>query len=186
MFNIFEQPWLLVILAAAAFLCQRILRSVNPEKWSNRYLLVPLVILGAAFLVDFAIKTDNEKVEHLIKAVRKAIVNEDSATVESVMSEDYSDNFHRNKDSAISHLKLFYEIAPIENAAIIEKLVEIGNGKAFAKLKVTILFGPDAPIAVASVVFSLDLIKNQANQWLICSSKLYELNKQPVEWQNLP
>lgn len=186
MFNVFEQPWLLVILAMAAFLCQRILRSINPEKWSNRYLLVPFGILGAAFLVDFAVQTDNEKVEHLIKAVRKAIVNEDSATVESVMSEDYSDNFHRNKNSAISHLKLFFEIAPVESAAIIEKLAEIGNEKAFVKLKVTILFGPDAPISLASVVFSLDLIKNQANQWLIYSSKLYELNKQPVQWQNLP
>lgn len=186
MFNIFEQPWLLIAMAVVAFIVQRVLHAMKPEKWSNRYLLVSLGILGAAFLLDFAVSTDNEKIEHLIKTVKKAIINEDSATVGLILSKDYSDNFHRNKESAISHLGQLFEVAPVENAVIIEKLVEIEGPKAAVKLKVTILFGSDAPIPMASVVFSLDLTKNQAKQWLIRSSKLYELNKQPVEWRNLP
>ncbi len=186
MFNVIEQPWLLLTIAVVVFLIQRILRSINPVKYSNVYLLVPLAIAGSAFLVDYLFETDQEKLNSLVKVLKRAVVNEDEIAFEQRMSPDYSDDYHRNRQMAIRHLRRLFEIAPVKAALVGEKNLSMEADTATIKMKIGMMFEDHAPISSATVSFSVFARKNPDGKWLITSTELHELNKQPVSWGQLP
>lgn len=186
MWNIFQQPTLLIIVAAIVFFAQRIFRWVNVDKCPNTYLLIPLLIVGLAFGIDYVVKSDTERINSLISTVRKAIIQEDADTVEENMKADYSDAYHRSRDVAISHLHSLFQLAPIKSAKIMQKEMEINGRSAILKIKAFLYFEPDAPLSIATIVFSLDLEKNADKDWLIAGSEFLELNNHPVGWDDLP
>lgn len=185
MFNILEQPWLLVGIGVVVFFAQRIFRSINPDKCSNKYLLVPLFIVALAFGIDYLVKSDIEKVNDLVGAIRKAVIKGDAGAVKKKMTPDYFDGYHHNRDRAIRHLDYLFSFAPIQAAKILEKEVEIDDRFASVKIKIFLIFDESAPLGAASVVFSAELEKQNKN-WLIATSEIHELNKQQIKWADLP
>lgn len=186
MLNILETPWFLIIISVLLFFVQRILRSINPDKFTNKYLFIPLAIFVFAFFADFIVETDNEKINSMVKTIKKSVINEKTDEIELLISPNYYDPYHRSKDRAVSHLKSLYIISPVEMALITEKEILKNDEKATINIKAGLTFEPGAPLGAVSVKFSLDLVKNANGQWLISSSELEELNKQPVSWGDIP
>ena len=61
MWNMFEQPWALLITAGLLSIIIAILGMALPEKKKRRQWLLPLLFVILAFSLDFFVKTDLEK-----------------------------------------------------------------------------------------------------------------------------
>lgn len=185
MWNIFEQPWLLVIVAAVLFITHRIWRGIKPEKMPNKYLIMPLVVLLLAFGLDFLVKTDLEKINGIIKTAKKAAVDIDTESVKTIVWENYSDVANRNRAEAISYFKSGLSVAPLERVFIAEKNIEINGDTANVRVKAGLIFKPDASIGATSIVLDMELKKFADGGWLIVTSELIEFGKQKMNWNQL-
>jgi len=185
MWNIFEQPWLLIIVAVILFIAHRIWRGIQPEKMKNKYLLVPLVVLLLAIGLDFIFKTDVEKINGVIKTTKRAAVEIDTEAVKSIVWEGYSDIANSSRDEAISYFKSGLSVAPLERVFIAEKNIEINGEKAKVRAKAGLIFKPEAPISATSIVLEVELKKFADGRWLIVTSELIEFGKQKMNWNQL-
>ncbi|GAJ21274.1 unnamed protein product, partial [marine sediment metagenome] len=57
MFNVFQQPWLLIIAATICLLIVLVFRAVLVDKKHSWQLALPFVIVGLALGLDFIVKT---------------------------------------------------------------------------------------------------------------------------------
>ncbi len=86
MTNIFQTPWLLLFISLVLLMVVAVLRQSFPEKQRWWQLLLPLVLAIIAFGLDYFIKTDYEKVKHVIKCARDAVVAEDADALARTLS----------------------------------------------------------------------------------------------------
>ena len=113
MFNIFEQPWTLVVIAFAAYVGIWLWRAIAGEKISKKYFLIPPALIILAFGVDGLFKTDREKVNSLIKITFTAIENENFDAIDKVLSPDYADAAHNSKTEIISYGQIMLKQMPV-------------------------------------------------------------------------
>jgi predicted DNA binding CopG/RHH family protein len=190
MFNFFEQPWTLIGLAVITSFGVLTVRSVWPEKHHLRHWLIPLVIVAIGFGLDFLAKTDLEKINAVITTVLKAAQNEDCATIESLIANDYADSHHATKNHLMVHCRVRLSepvIAKIKKRA---SLIELTNATAIATLFIVATFEKDSDIArdYRPFVFlktRLHLEKQPDNNWLINRIEILEIDKQPVQWNDI-
>jgi lipoprotein signal peptidase len=105
MFNFYEQPWTLLGIAVIVLFGILTYRSVVPEKKRAWQLLIPLLIALAGFGIDRLVTTDTEKINSIIDSGIKAVKAENFNAVDSYISDDYRDSFHRSKEQLISHVQ---------------------------------------------------------------------------------
>ena len=93
----FESPWILIIVSVALFCVISIFRNAKPEKARWWQFLIPLIVLGAAFAVDYFVQTDTEKIETRIITARDAVLERNPQTIINMIDEDYLDPGRVNK-----------------------------------------------------------------------------------------
>ena len=133
MLNIFEQPWLMVIVAVLALIIVWIVRAVLPEKRRWWQWVLPLLIAAAGFGVDALVKTDTELIEKLIIISSKAASDEDSDAIEALISENYRDSFHYDKDRLMDHCRTVLSPPLIKKIIVRGITIEINPQKTTAK-----------------------------------------------------
>ena len=103
MFDFFEQPWTLIGAAVLVLFGMFTFRSMFPEKRHWWQLLIPVFIVGVALGLDGIVKTDLEKINVVVNRGIKAVKEEDARAIESILSEQYSDSYHRSKQHLLNH-----------------------------------------------------------------------------------
>ena len=103
MFDFFEQPYTLIGAAVLVLFAMLTFRSVLPEKRRWWQLLVPALVVAAAFGMDFAVRTDLEKINAVINTCIKAVEEEDLVAIEAVIADDYRDSHHNTKRDLMRH-----------------------------------------------------------------------------------
>jgi len=190
MFNFFEQPWTLIGLAVITLFGVLTVRSVWPEKRRLWQWLIPVSIAILGIGADLLVKTDLEKINTVITKALKAAQNEDCATIESLIANDYADSHHATKNHLMAHCKVRLSepvIAKIKKQA---SLIELTNPTAIATLFIVATFEKDSDIArnYRPFVFlktRLYLEKQPDNNWLIKRIEILEVDKQPVQWNDI-
>lgn len=182
MFNIFETPALLIMVAGIAFV-GLVLFSNMKSYWK---VLIPLVIAGLGFGVDHFIKTDNEKINLLIDNARTAFVVRDFDTIDRIMSSDYKDSYHKSKDAALNHCKRVLDRPFAEKIKMMYSNLTINGNNAKTIIEATIHIDQRNPYAgmapeVAMVKVEIDFAKT-AKEWKVTQVELKELNKSSVSW----
>jgi ABC-type multidrug transport system permease subunit len=76
MTNIFEQLWMLLIVAGVVFIGLAIFCDVLPPKRAWVFWLLPVAIAIAAFAIDFLVETDKEKIEAVLAKASRAVEKE--------------------------------------------------------------------------------------------------------------
>lgn len=173
MLNIFEQPWLMVIVAVIALIVIWIFRAVLPEKRRWWQWVLPLLIAAAGFGADALVKTDTELIKKLIITCSKAASDEDSDTIETFIAENYRDSFHYNKDRLMDHCRTVLSPPLIKKIIVRGIMIEISPQKTTTKAAFTarVLFDEQSFIyqdkreIMAQV--KLDLQKEPDKTWLI-------------------
>ena len=190
MFNIFENPWGLLIAAFAALLALWVLRSVSPEKMRWWFWLAPALIAGAAFAVDFLIETDREKIENVIYTLAKAVEEEKCDVITSLISDNYSDSFHKTKKQLVTRCKGRLAEPLVERAIPRIVSVEQSSPNSIVIFTVRVLFDKQSDVSQLykpDIFFKVQakLEKQPDSRWLINTIEIIEIDRLPAEWQTI-
>jgi len=166
-------------------------RSVFPEKRRRWQLALPVLLAVAAFALDYFVKTDLEKVNIVIRKGIRAVEQEDCDTIEQIISPDYNDSYHSNKTSLMEHCRAELGQPVVEKCTKTGLSIEITPPNATVNLTVIIRFEKNSRIAkdyysqIMWITTQVYLKKQPDKSWLIDRMELLEINKQPVNWQQV-
>ncbi len=190
MFNFYEQPWTMVGFAIIALFIILTYRSVVPEKKRAWQLLIPLLIVLAGFGIDRAVTTDKEKIDNIIVSGIKAVKAENFNAIDSYISDDYRDSFHRSKQQLLDHIQARLRTNEVEKAKKTNIVIIVTGNEAKVNLFMKIILNPNSQIkqefniSVVPMKIDLNFIK-QNNKWLIDNIELRSVNLQPVRWSEV-
>lgn len=190
MFNIFEQPWGLLTVAAIVLIVTLILRTFLPDKKHWWQLLLPALIVAAAFGLDFLVETDLEKIKGVITTVVKAVKQEDPDAIGPLIADDYRDPRHRTKARLMNHCRRRLSQPLVDKIIKSILAVEISSPRATTIFTVRIVFDERSNVyqnfmRIMLVKVKLDLEKQSDDRWLINRTEILEINRQPANWRNI-
>jgi len=187
MFNFFDQPWTLFIAAIVSLYIVFRVRSIFPQKRRWWQWLIPPVLMITAFGLDFFVQTNLEKVNAVIDNGIRAVEEENPGIIEAIVSADYQDSYHSNKEHLMSHCRSEMGRNPVEENKKINAHMEISTTEAEVALMVMVKFDKDSYVArnykqSFPVKVQLYLQKQPDKSWLISRAELLELDRQQVNW----
>lgn len=187
MWNFFQQPWTLVGAAIIVLFGVLTFRSVWPEKQRWWYWLVPVGVAGLGFGLDYAVATDLEKINRVLKTGIRAVQEEDCAAVARLLTADYEDSYHRNKQSLMSRCRARLTAPAVEKIKKLSTLIDITAPTAKVTFTMFMRFDKDSYWAtsykqVALVKVELYLRKQPDADWLITRAEVLEVDKMSVSW----
>ena len=190
MFNIFQQPWTMLV---AAFITLDVIwfaGMFKTEKIKKWIWLTPLLIAILGFAIDFLIKTDREKIDILINSAIKATEQEDITTIDAILSENYHDSGHKTKQHLMRYCRQMLSGPFIEKNTKIGSTLEITAPTAKATLTVMTRFDPNSfvyknNIRAMMVKVELFMQKQPDKSWLFEQIELRSINKQPMTWRQV-
>ncbi len=189
MFDIFEQPWTLLIVAILVLLVMLMLRRILPEKRHWGQWLLPAFLAVAAFGFDLLIKTDLEKINAVINTGIKAVEEENPDAIEAIISDNYHDSYHNTKKDLMEHCRRRLSGPLVAKNKKRPPIIEISPLKATVTLTVIIHFDKQShvyqDIRLMWAKVKLDLQKGQDERWLINRAEVLELNRHPAKWRDL-
>ena len=190
MFDIFEQPWTLAGAAVLVLFGMLTFRSFCPEKRRFWQLLVPVLVVVAAFGADLFVQTDNEKIIAVIKTALRAVKEEDYKAIEPLIINNYSDSYHNSKKSLLDHCKRELSRPLVDKSIKRGLLIDISDSDATAILFLLIIFDKDSYISQNYKSFllvkaRLSFRKQPDKNWLISRIEILELDRQPTNWSRI-
>jgi hypothetical protein len=190
MWNIFEQPWTLLTAGVIALLTLLILRGKLAEKRIWWLWLLPIVLVAAAFALDFFVQTDLEKINAAITAAVKAVEDENPDAIEPIIADNYHDSLHGTKKELLYFCRRKFTGPLIEKNIKRIVSIDISGQKAIAVFTVRVIFDQQTYIyqAYKRLVLTkvkVELQKQPDNQWLISRAELLEIDLQPTSWRNV-
>lgn len=187
--NIFQTPIPLIIVAVVVLMTVTIFRRARPQKRKWWQLLLPAIVLLAALGADFLFRTDHEKIDLIIKTGKEAAVAGDIEQIEKIISPDYRDSFHDSRERIVGFCCRALSTLPVEKIKKRYCIIEISGAGAAAEMEVAVhLRQQSAYAAAGNMVFvklKLYFIRTANKQWLVNSSQILEVNKQPWGWKNM-
>jgi hypothetical protein len=186
MTNIFEQPWLLFIVAGVVFVGVAIFRDALPPKRAWIFWLLPVVIAIAAFAIDFFVVTDKEKIEDALAAACKAVENEDIKSLEPLIWKNYSDTFHPTKQVLLNHFQSRLDEPVIEKIVPAIVSLDIKPPQATVVFTARVMFDPQGPVYQyrKMMLFKLqaDLTK-EGDEWFFSKAEILTIDLQTAGWK---
>ena len=187
MTNIFEQPWLLLIVAGVVFLGVAFFRDVLPPKRGWLFWLLPIVIAIAAFAIDFLVETDKEKVEAVLAKACRAVEGEDIRALAPLISNDYHDSVHPSKQALLNHFGERLSEPVIEK--IVPAIVSPDIKPPGAKVVFTarVMFDPKGPVYEyrKMMLFKLQAdFTKERGEWFFSRTEILTIDLQPAGWKN--
>ncbi|MBN2456088.1 MAG: hypothetical protein JXB29_06065 [Sedimentisphaerales bacterium] len=188
MWNIFEQPWGLLLLSFISFLVVLILQSMWPEVFRGWFWLISACLAIAAFGLDIFVKTDNEQIVGIIKAGMEAVERQDSDFIETIISDEYEDSYHNSKDYLMLYCRALLSKPLVEKNRKLNLSVEISPPQATATLAALTRFDEKSDI-FAYKQFMLTKTKfnfyKYGDNWLIRRAEVLEIDRHPVSWEDV-
>lgn len=185
MTDVFENPWLLLTLAALAIVPAAIVRQTKPA-WGYRPLLVPLLLAALGLTMDYAVQTDKEQIHAIIRTCRAGVVAGNVQGFSDSISPDYDDGFHRGKTQFMDSAEQMVTGASIEKVKFQEIRLTLNNSRAEVEIDMVVHLNSDSRYAMmGSVIFvsvRLECVKPSPKQWYIQRVQITSVNNQPVNW----
>lgn len=186
MFDFFEAPWGLLIVAVVSLLVLLIVRMFLPDKRRWWQFLLPGFLVVAAFGLDYMVETEREQINAAIGAVVKAVEDEDPAAIGVAISEDYRDSYHNSKQNLIRHLgsRLSEPLIAKNIKRILE--MNVSGQRADVVFTVRILFDERSSVyqdfkQIMLIKIKAELQKEQ-DKWLFVRIELMEVDMRPAKW----
>jgi hypothetical protein len=187
MYNIFEQPWTLLIAAVVAFLVIFIIRALIPEKRRWWQLWIPVIIAVSAFAIDILVETDREKINSVIKSCIKASKNRDADAIGTFIASDYNDSLHQSKEEIMVYFRAILSEPAVKRFVTLEQTIELSSSNATVLLKGVLFFDEKSrfykelkPAMVGKGKIGLKKYPNK--KWQVNYAELLEIDNQPINW----
>jgi hypothetical protein len=190
MWNIFEQPWTILLVAVVASLVISIYRWLFPEKSRWWQLLIPLAIAVLGLAADFLVKTDPEKITVLLKTAMTAVEEENADGVDAVIAPHYTDSYHNSKENLMRYCRMMLAQPLVEKNKKWALKLDMSPPNATATFTVMTHFDRQSYIHQSYMralltKMELHLQKQPDKSWLITSAEVLELNRQPAKWHDI-
>jgi len=189
MLNIFENPWLLALIAILLVPVISFFRQPWPDKHGRRLLLMPAVLLVSAIGLDFLVKTDREKIDSIINQCITAAVKNNIALIEDVVSEDYSDDVHKSQKAVLSSCRSIFATYGIKKISIRSKQIRLTTPNAAANLHFVVHLEPRTTYTAASTIVFVDMkvgfTKKTDRKWCVNRADILSINNQPMNWNSI-
>jgi len=189
MFNIVQNPWLLLILSFISLSVIVIIRRENPDKCGWAFFLVPLLLAVGGFGIDEFFASDYEKIDSAVTVVARAVVDADADTIEEIISDDYQDSIHLSKPVLLVYCRVMLSRPLIEKAKKVYHEIAIDGSEATAKIEYMLHLDPRSSYAeytpMMPIKMNLYFTKTEDDDWLISSAEILEIHKQPATWRTV-
>lgn len=189
MWNVYEQPWTLLVTAAVLLLLVVCIRPFVGEKHKSQLWLIPILVAIMGPALDFAVRTDREKIEDVLDAGVTALENEDCGAISSIIAQDYRDSIHSDKADLIRSCRNI--------------LVPPMIGKIYASILDMNISGRNASVTMLNRIFfdensdyiefarlilinvQIELEKGSDGNWLVSQTEILAVNNQPSQWEKV-
>ena len=190
MLNIFEYPFVGIGLAVVSMIALWIFGAFFPQKRRRWHFAVPFVIAILAFAVAFFVQTDREKILSAVGKGIKAFEEQEIEPVREIIADDYSDAAHSSKELILAYCQALFQTAAVEKVTTFSRNTEIKGVKAVFTTEALVKFTENSEIARMGKAFLIVKArfyfkKAPAKKWLINSSEIIELDRNPVNWNQL-
>lgn len=190
MWNVFEYPFVGLGIAIIAMLALWIFWAVRPEKKRRLHYLIPLLIVIASAAVSYFVQTDKEKILGAVNKGIMAFERQNIEPIKEIIADDYADSHHSSKAYIAAYCQGLFETAMIEKVTFFSRQIEIENGKATFAFEAMIKFAEQSHIAQMGKSFlivkaKLYFEKTIDKRWLINSSEILELDRKPINWEQI-
>ena len=188
MTNIFEQPWLLLIVSGVVLFGIVVFRWIFPEKHRWWLWLLPACIAAAAFAVDFLVLTDAEKVRDVLADAVKAAELENVKALEPLISSGYQDSFHKSREVLLDRCGAMFSQPLIEKNACKIISLDVKPPDAKAVFTVRVAFDPRGPVYEfrKMMIFKIEAeFRKEGDKWFLSRVELLEVDLQPVDWRRI-
>ena len=190
MFNIFQQPWTLIVTAIICLLIVLVFRALFVDKKRLWQLALPFVIVALAISLDLIVKTDYEKINSALNGAIDSFEAKRIDSIEQVLADDYTDAANSSKTLILAYFEGLFQIAPVRKISIMSKKIAIEESRAVFTAEVVVHFADESEFAKMGK--SLMLIKGRFflrktddKKWLIYSSELLELDRKSITWPQI-
>jgi len=150
--------------------------------------LIPMILCGLGFGIDFLIPTDNEKIKKVIDTGIRAVEEENCNAINNIISSDYRDSYHHTKQELMQHCRSTLSRSLIDKITRTSQQVEITGREANVIMAVIVLFDKQSVsveaygVTAASATARVQLRKEAGNNWFISEVEVTEVNGQPLGW----
>jgi hypothetical protein len=190
MYNIFEKPWMLLIVAVVVLIIFYIIRAFKPEKIKRWHFFIPLIIAISAFAADFFFQTDQENINSIIKSCIKASKNEDADTIDIFLASDYHDSQHLSKQEIMIFCRAIFSEPAVERFVKLNQSIELSSPRAKVLLKGFLFFDKESRFykelkPAMAVKLELGFKEYLNKKWQINRVEILEIDNQTIDWDNL-
>jgi len=190
MLNPVEQPFMLLAAAVISLPVLWLVRVFLPDKHRLWQTVIPLILVLLAFGLDFFVATDREKIADCIHTGIEAFKAKDITPIKEIIAADYSDSAHVSRELIIAYCQALFEIAPVKKVTLQSTNTQIDPPKATFTTEAVVRFAEESEPARPGKPFliikaRLYLRKNPEKKWLIYSSEIFELDRQPINWNQI-
>jgi len=188
MLNIFEQPWTLLILAIVTLLAALVIPKLFERKRHWRQFAIPALLALTAFGADSFIQTDTEQISQVIGIAAKAVENENCDAIREIISDDYRDSHHNNKDSLLRYCKAEFSKPLVAKNVKRILAIDISSRNATVIFTMRLVFDKRSYVyqnfkMLMLIKIKADLQKEGNERWLVNQVEILEIDGQPAEWQ---
>ena len=187
MTDIYEQPWLLLIVSGCVLLIVFIIRAVFPQKCRWLWLL-PILLAASAFAIDFFVKTDSEKVRAVLAEAAGAVEKEDVEALKPLFSDGYRDSFHPSKEALLNDCRWWLSGPLIDKNVLRIVSLKVEPPNAEAIFTVRIVFDPKGPVFEYRKLMLFKVradFRKQGSGWCFSQVEVLEIDLQPADWQQI-
>jgi hypothetical protein len=187
--NIFETPWLLLMISAAVWMVISIvalMKGMENRRWR---LLLPLAGVLVAFGVDYFVKTDYEKIDILATILTESAVDGDLSQLETIISEEYSDAKNKSKRHLLAFCKPIYGRGQIQKINRKYFNITVTRPRAKCDLDMVVILDPESSYAMTGNIVALEtrlhLSRSDNGMWQIVSTEILKANNYDVSWKTV-
>lgn len=189
--NVFEYPFVGIGIAAIVTLGLWIYETFRPERKKIWHLFIPASIVIFSVALSYFVQTDNEKILAAVDKGIKAFKDKNIEPIREIVADDYSDMLHSSKEYIIAYCQALFETAAIDKVTFFSRKMDIENTKATFTFEAMVKFAENSRIALMGKPFlivkaKLYFRKTADKKWLITSSEILELDRNPVDWRQIP
>jgi hypothetical protein len=187
MWNLFVQPWTLLAAAVLVLFGVLTFRSVWSEKRKPWQWLLPVGVAVLGVGLDFAVTTDLEKINQVIRTGLKAVREENCAAIAPLLAADYQDSYHKSKESLLERCRARLVPPAVQKIRKVSSRIEITSPNAKAALSVWMTFDKDSIWAQAykpTALIAVDVYfhKQPDKTWRVSRVEVREVDKMPAGW----
>ena len=190
MFNIFQQPWTLIVVGTVCLPAALVFRAVFADKRRWWQLVLPFAIVGLAFGLDLIVKTDYEKIRTALSRAVDSFEAQRISPIEEVIADDYTDPANDSRELILAYCEGLFHFAGVKKISTLGEEITIEKQRAKFTAEVMVRFADESEIARMGKPFMLVkgrllLRKTDDKKWLIYSSELLEIDRKGVTWRQI-